>query len=51
MAIQAVPSDCSIDPPVGQRLRAIEHADIIEAEKAALEDVQAVAGPSDSPTR
>ena len=26
--------------PPGQRLRAIEHADIIEAEKAAFENVQ-----------
>ena len=51
IAIQAVPSDCSMCPPVGSGARAVEHADIVEAEEAALEDVAALAGPCGSPTR
>ena len=42
-AIQAVPSACSRWPPVGQRRAAVEHADVVEAEEAALEHVLAVA--------
>jgi hypothetical protein len=42
IAIQAVPSDCSMCPPGGERPRPVEHADIVEAEEAALEDVQAL---------
>ncbi len=41
MAIQLVPSDCSRTQPLGSALIAIEDADIIEAEKAAFENVGA----------
>ena len=42
IAIQLVPSDCSRWPPVGSGRAAIEHADVVEAEKSALEDVHAL---------
>ena len=38
-AIQAVPSACSRWPPVGSGARAVEDADVVEAQEAALEDV------------
>ena len=42
IAIQLVPSDCSRWPPVGSGVDAIEDADVVEAEEAALEDVVAL---------
>ena len=36
-----MPSACSISPPVGQGLAAVEDADVVEAQEAALEDVAA----------
>ena len=42
MAIQAVPSACSRWPPVGQRRAAVEDADVVQPEEAALEDVVAL---------
>ena len=41
IAIHAVPSDCSSRPPTGSA-RAVERADVVEAEEAALEDVVAL---------
>ena len=41
IAIQLVPSDCSRWPPVGSGRAAIENADVVEAEEAALEHVVA----------
>ena len=41
IAIQLVPSDCSRWPPVGSGSTAIEDADVVEPEEAALEDVVA----------
>jgi hypothetical protein len=42
IAIQLVPSDCSRRPPPGTGGAAVEHADVVEAEEAALEDVVAL---------
>ena len=42
IAIQLVPSDCSRWPPVGSGADAVEDADVVEAEEAALEDVAAL---------
>ena len=42
MPIQLVPSDCSRCPPVGSGARAVEDADVVEPEEAALEDVAAL---------
>ena len=42
IAIQLVPSDCSSVAAAGQRLAAVEDADVVEPEKAALEDVVAL---------
>ena len=39
IAIQLVPSDCSMWPPVGQGRAPIEDADVVEPEKSALKDV------------
>ena len=39
IAIQLVPSDWFMNPTGGQPLAAVEHADIVEAEKPALKDV------------
>ena len=36
-----MPSDCSSSQPAGQ-VRAVDRADVVEAEEAALEDVRAV---------
>ena len=41
IAIQAVPSDWLMKPPVGSGFDAVEHADVVQSEKAALEDVAA----------
>ena len=41
IAIQLVPSACSSWPPAGQPGRAVERADVVEAEEAAFEDVVA----------
>ena len=41
IAIQAVPSACSRPPAGGQRGAAVEHADVVQAEEAALEHVVA----------
>ena len=38
-------------PPVGKRPAAVEDADVVEPEEAALEDVAAVLRPCGSPTR
>ena len=40
--IQLVPSDCSRCPPVGSGCAAVEDADVVEPEEAALEDVVAL---------
>ena len=37
-----MPSAWLMKPPVGQRRAAVEHADVVEAEEAALEDVAAL---------
>ena len=42
MPIQLVASDCSMWPPGRQRRRAVEDADVVEAEEPALEDVLAL---------
>ena len=42
MAIQLVPSLCSMWPPVGSGGAAVEHADVVQAQEAALEDVVAL---------
>ena len=42
MPIQLVASDCSICPAGGKRLAAVEDADIVETEKAALKNVSAL---------
>ena len=41
IAIQLVPSACSRRRPTGRPVRAVEHADVVEPEEAALEDVVA----------
>ncbi len=50
MAIQLVPSAWLMWPPVGSWLAAIEHPDVVEAEKAALKDIASFPRPCDSPT-
>ena len=42
MAIQPVPSACSMIFAAGQRLAAVEDADVVEAQEAALENVPAL---------
>ena len=42
MAIQLVPSAWLMKPPVGSGCAAVEDADVVQAEKAALEDVAAL---------
>ena len=42
IAIQLVASDCARRPPSGSGRGAVEEADVVEAEEAALEDVQPV---------
>ena len=41
IAIQLVPSDCSMNAAIGQRLGAVEHADVVQAQESAFENVVA----------
>src|SRR6266851_3572360 len=43
IAIQPVPSACSMWPPVGRGSAAVEDADVVQAQKSALENVAAFA--------